>query len=104
MTGWRVRLAAIRSRHADAEKAVTLPDGANGTIGTNGIGMETANAAAVAACAAFYARFQAEAAERAAVFGSEGEARPYQPGEPDPLRDGLLQGWRAHRPFNGERG
>lgn len=60
---------------------------------------------------ALYARLQAEAAaalaqrepdpieaaERAAVFGDGGEARAYQPGEPDPLRDGLLRGWRDHR-------
>lgn len=67
--------------------------------------------AEVEARAAFYARFQAEAAaalaqrepdpieaaERAAVFDGGGEARAYQRGEPDPLRDGLLRGWRDHR-------
>jgi hypothetical protein len=39
-----------------------------------------------------------EAAERAAVFGAEAAPQPYRPGERDALRDGLLRGWRNHRP------
>ncbi len=38
-----------------------------------------------------------EAAERAALAGGGGVGRTYQPGDPDPLRDGLLRGWRDHR-------
>lgn len=32
----------------------------------------------------------AEAVAMAAHYAAEGEAQPYQPGDPDPLRDGLL--------------
>ena len=68
-------------------------------------------AAALAERAAFYARFHTEAAaalverepdpieaaERAALFGPEAAPNPYWPGDPDPLRDGLLAGFFAHR-------
>ncbi len=39
-----------------------------------------------------------EAAERAAMaehYAAPPDARPWRPGDPDPLRDGLLAGWRA---------
>ncbi len=97
MTGWRARLAAIRESDTDAGCA-------NGAFGANGIGMEAPNGAEVAERAAFYALRQAEAAgvlaqrepdpieaaERAMVFGAEAAPQPWQPGDPDPMRDGLL--------------
>ncbi|BDG74085.1 hypothetical protein [Roseomonas fluvialis] len=39
----------------------------------------------------------AERAARAAHYAEEGAARPYQPGDVDPLRDGLHRGFHAHR-------
>ena len=68
---------------------------------------------AVAIRAAGYARFQAEAAaaiaapdpdlaaDRAVMalhYAAPTAPHLYQPGDPDPLRDGLLLGWRNHRP------
>ena len=40
-----------------------------------------------------------DAADRAAMvahYAEEGAARPYQPGDPDALRDGLAEGFRRH--------
>lgn len=40
-----------------------------------------------------------DAAERAAMaahYADEGAAHPYQPGDPDVLRDGLAEGFRRH--------
>lgn len=63
--------------------------------------------------AASYLRFMEEAAaalaapdpdldeERAVMaqhYAAPAEAHPYQPGDPDDLRDGLLAGFRPHRP------
>ena len=109
MTGWRDRLAAIRARPAAPTDPAPPAAEANDAIGTNDMGMESADTGALADRLAFYTRFQAEAAaaladrdpdpieaaERAAVFGAEAEPHPYQPGDPDPLRGGLLRGWRA---------
>ena len=38
----------------------------------------------------------AERAVMAAHYADEGAARPYLPSDPDPLRDGLLEGFRRH--------
>ncbi len=39
----------------------------------------------------------AEAAAMAQHYSAAPSARPYLPSDPDPLRDGLLRGWRIHR-------
>ncbi|HEV7267247.1 MAG TPA: hypothetical protein VGN83_20380 [Falsiroseomonas sp.] len=115
MSGWRGRLAAMRARHADADSAESVVSPAAGAIGTNGTndtGMETADGSELEARAAFYARFAAEAAAALAVpdddlaaeravmalhYAAPAASQPYQPGDTDPLCDGLLAGWHSHR-------
>jgi hypothetical protein len=41
---------------------------------------------------------EAEAEAMAAHYAAPAAPAPYRPGDPDPLRDGLLRGWRRHRP------
>lgn len=43
----------------------------------------------------------AEAAAMAQHYAALPSARPYLPSDLDPLRDGLLRGWRGHRPRAG---
>lgn len=113
MTTWRDRLAAIRARPAALADPAPIAAEAIGAIGANDIGMETPNGGQEAARVAFYARFQAEAAaalaapdpdlaaDRAVMaqhYAAPAAPHLYQLGDPDPLRDGLLLGWRNHRP------
>lgn len=113
MTGWRDRLAAIRARPAAPTDPAPIAAEAIGAIGANDMGMETPNGGQNVARVAFYARFQAEAAAALAApdpdlgadralmaqhYAAPAAPHLYQPGDPDPLRDGLLLGWRNHRP------
>lgn len=110
---WRARLAAIRAtqRNADsAARADSLPlgdaTGPNGAIGANDLGAEGQNAGAVAAriraevlaaLAAPDPDLEAERALMAQHYAAPAEAAPPVPGDPDPLRDGLLSGALMHR-------
>jgi hypothetical protein len=112
VTGWRARLAMLKARRTDAESAGVaerqgdVPTGrAIGAIGPNGTGAESAGEAGAADRAAFYRQAAEDAAvalaaydpdlahersEMAAAMAAPAAADPWHPGEPDPLRDGLL--------------
>lgn len=114
MTGWRARLAALRAQQADAESAVSAerprassPAEATGANGATGTGIESTEEAGGAAPLPAGnptdpgdAAEQAERAERAAMakhYAAPPAPCPWRPGDPDPLRDGLLAGWRVSR-------
>jgi hypothetical protein len=110
-TDWRARLATLRVGQADAASAdsaerqtASSPAGAIGTIGANGTGVESERECGSPDAAPFYRRAAEEAAvalaahdpdlarersEMAAALAAPA-ADPWQPGKPDPLRDGLL--------------
>ena len=120
MTGWRARLAMLKARRTDAESAGVaerqgdVPTGrAIGAIGPNGTGAESAGEAGAADRAAFYRQAAEDAAvalaaydpdlahersEMAAAMAAPAAADPWHPGEPDPLRDGLLVAALARPP------
>ena len=107
MKDWRAHLAALRAGRASAESAesavsderqrVSPPAGGNGANGAFGAGMESAGGAA--SCLPAGGRMNPDdAAERAAMaehYAAPPAPSPWCPGDPDPLRDGLLAGWRA---------
>lgn len=93
---WRARLAAIRAiqLHADSANSANSPPSGNatgpiGAIGT--IGME-ANGCRPGE------HDVAEAEAMAEHYAAAPSALPYLPGDPDPLRDGLLIASRMRPP------
>jgi hypothetical protein len=112
---WRARLAAIRAAQGNADSAVSADSlplgdaiGPNGAIGANDLGAEARKAAAAAAriqaevlavLAAPDPELEAERALMAQHYAAPADAAPYQPGDPDPLRDGLLAGALMRPPF-----
>lgn len=89
MSGWRTHLARLRA-----------PIGTNGA---NGSGMDGATDHArivrevAEALAAPDDDLAEEHAAMTAFYAAPASPDPYQPGDPDPLRDGLHRGFHAHR-------
>jgi hypothetical protein len=111
---WRARLAAIRAAQGKDDSAVSADSlplgdaiGPNGAIGANDIRAEARKAEAWAAriqaevpavLAAPDPELEAERALLAAHYAAPADAAPYLPGDPDPLRDGLLLASRMRLP------
>lgn len=81
----------------DAEKAEALARLRPEATTERAARYERAQTAATAALVAPDPELEAERAVMAQNYAASAEARPYQPGDPDALRDGLLAGFFAHR-------